>query len=214
MMAPVMKNGTETKKAVVLLSGGLDSTTVLAIAMDAGYQCFCLSFDYGQRQSAELDRARANAARSGAVEQLVLRIELDKIGGSALTSDMEIPKDRSYKEIASSVPVTYVPGRNTVFLSYALSWAEVLGADDIFIGINALDYSGYPDCRPGYLQAFEQLANLATRASTEEGRRFIIHAPLLHLTKKEIIERGTHESLLDQKGFYYNLYMSQYQRVN
>lgn len=191
MMAPVMTNGTETKKAVVLLSGGLDSTTILAIATDAGYHCFCLSFDYGQRQSTELERARANAARFGAVEHLVLQIELDKIGGSALTSNMAVPKGRSYKEIESSVPVTYVPGRNTIFLSYALSWAEVLGADDIFIGINALDYSGYPDCRPEYLQAFEHLANLATRASTEEGRRFVIHAPLLHMAKKEIIERGT-----------------------
>jgi len=191
MMAPVMKNGSVKKKAVILLSGGLDSTTVLAIARDQDYRCFCLSFDYGQRQATELERARTNAARLGAADHLILQIELDKIGGSALTSTIEVPKNRSFAEMESSVPVTYVPGRNTIFLSYALSWAEVIGANDIFIGINALDFSGYPDCRPEYLQAFERLANLATRAATEEGRRFALHAPLMHLTKKEIIERGT-----------------------
>ena len=190
-MAPVMKNGSVKKKAVILLSGGLDSTTVLAIAKDQGYQCYCLSFDYGQRQATELERARKNAVRLGATDHLILHIELDKIGGSALTSTIEVPKERSFADMESSVPVTYVPGRNTIFLSYALSWGEVIGANDIFIGVNALDYSGYPDCRPEYLQAFEKLANLATRAATEEGRRFVLHAPLLHLTKKKIIERGT-----------------------
>jgi 7-cyano-7-deazaguanine synthase len=191
MMPPVMNNGSEKKKAVILLSGGLDSTTVLAIARNQGYRCYCLSFDYGQRQAMELERARTNAARFDAADHLILHIELDKIGGSALTSTIEVPKDRSYKEMESSVPVTYVPGRNTIFLSYAVSWAEVIDANDIFIGVNTLDYSGYPDCRPDYLQAFEKLANLATRAATEEGRRFVLHAPLMHLTKKEIIERGT-----------------------
>lgn len=189
-MAPVMRNGSETKKAVILLSGGLDSTTVLAIARDQGYQCYCLSFDYGQRQATELKRARTNADKLGAEDHLILQIELNKIGGSALTSALEVPKDRSFTEMEASIPVTYVPGRNTIFLSYALSWAEVIGANDIFIGINALDFSGYPDCRPDYLHTFEQLANLATRAAIEEGRRFVLHAPLMHLTKKEIIERG------------------------
>jgi 7-cyano-7-deazaguanine synthase len=186
-----MKNRSKKKKAVILLSGGLDSTTVLAIAKDQGYQCYCISFDYGQRQATELERARTTAAHLGAADHLILNIELDRIGGSALTGDIEVPKDRSFAEMESSVPVTYVPGRNTIFLSYALSWAEVIGADDIFIGINALDFSGYPDCRPDYLQTFERLANLATRAATVEGRRFVFHAPLMHLTKKEIIERGT-----------------------
>ncbi len=186
-----MKNGSVKKKAVILLSGGLDSTTVLAIARDLGYQCYCLSFDYGQRQAMELERAKATVARLGALDHLILQIELDKIGGSALTSNIEVPKDRSFAEMESSIPVTYVPGRNTIFLSYALSWAEVIGANDIFIGINALDFSGYPDCRPEYLQAFEKLANLATRAATEEGRRFVLQAPLMHMTKKEIIKRGT-----------------------
>jgi 7-cyano-7-deazaguanine synthase len=190
MMAPVMKNGSKKKKAVVLLSGGLDSTTVLAIARDQGYQCYCISFNYGQRQAMELERARENAARLGAADHLILNIELDRIGGSALTSAIEVPKARTFAEMESSIPVTYVPGRNTIFLSCALSWAEVLGADDIFIGVNAIDFSGYPDCRPEYLQTFEKLANLATCAATEEGRRFVFHAPLMHMTKKEIIERG------------------------
>lgn len=190
MMASAMDIDAKRRKAVVLLSGGLDSTTVLAIARDKGYGCYCLSFDYGQRQVTELKCARENAVHFGATDHLILQIELDKIGGSALTSTLAVPKERSFGEMGVSVPVTYVPGRNTIFLSYAVAWAEVLGVDDIFIGVNALDYSGYPDCRPEYLQAFEQLANLATKAGTEEGRRFVIHAPLLHLTKKEIIERG------------------------
>ena len=177
-------------KAIILLSGGLDSTTVLAIARAQGFACHCLSFDYGQRQVMELEQARANADRLGALEHLVLRIDLDRIGGSALTSGSPVPKGRDFKEMEKSVPITYVPGRNTIFLSYAMAWAEVKGAVDIFIGVNALDYSGYPDCRPEYLRAFEQLADLATRAGTEEHRKLKIHAPLLRLSKKEIIEKG------------------------
>lgn len=187
---PAMTEKMKQPRAVVLLSGGLDSTTVLAIARDAGYQCYCLSFNYGQRQSIELERARLNASNMGAVEHLVLNIDLDKIGGSALTTDIEVPKGRDFTEMEGAIPVTYVPGRNTIFLSYAMAWAEVSGAADIFIGINALDYSGYPDCRPEFLKTFEKLARLATRAGTEEGRPFRIHAPLMQLSKKEIILKG------------------------
>ena len=183
------ENKQAEKKAVVLLSGGLDSTTVLAIARGEGYQCYCLSFAYGQRQAIELDLARATALRFGARDHLVLQVDLDKLGGSALTTDTLVPKERSFAEMEASIPVTYVPGRNTIFLSYAMAWAEVLGAAEIFIGINALDYSGYPDCRPEYLAAFERLARLATRAGVEGGR-LTIHAPLLRLTKKEIILKG------------------------
>ncbi|HIJ78612.1 MAG: 7-cyano-7-deazaguanine synthase QueC [Desulfobulbaceae bacterium] len=178
-------------KAVVLLSGGLDSTTVLAIARSEGYDCCCLSFAYGQRQAIELELARANCARLGVARHLVLRLDLDAIGGSALTTEMAVPKGRSQEEMESSIPVTYVPGRNTIFLSYAMAWAEVVGAADIFIGVNAVDYSGYPDCRPEFLQAFEHVANLGTRAGVEGGKPFTIHAPLLRLSKKEIILQGT-----------------------
>jgi 7-cyano-7-deazaguanine synthase len=181
---------TDKEKAVVLLSGGLDSTTVLAMAMQQGYACYCLSFSYGQRQTVELVRAKENARRMGAVSHLVLNLDLDKIGGSALTGDIAVPKNRSAAEMESSIPVTYVPGRNTIFLSHAMAWAEVLGAFHIFIGINVLDYSGYPDCRPEYLAAFEKVANLGTRAGVESGRSYKIHAPLMHLTKKEIILKG------------------------
>ena len=172
------------------MSGGLDSTTVLAIAKDEGFACYCLSFQYGQRQSIELVRAKENSDTFGAVEHLVLDIGLDAIGGSALTSEIEVPKGRSFDEMEAGVPQTYVPARNTIFLSYAMAWSEVLGADAIFIGINALDYSGYPDCRPEYLNAFEKMANLATKAGTEEKRSLTIHAPLLHMTKGEIILKG------------------------
>ena len=179
------------KKAVILLSGGLDSTTVLAIARDQGFACYCLSFSYGQRQSIELERARANAKKSGAVEHLVLNLDLDKIGGSALTTEMAVPKMRSEEEMGEeNVPVTYVPARNTIFLSHAVAWAEVIGAFDIFVGVNALDYSGYPDCRPQFLRAMEEVANLGTSAGVSADRRFQIHAPLMKLTKKEIVERG------------------------
>jgi 7-cyano-7-deazaguanine synthase len=183
-------NNKNRPKAVVLLSGGLDSTTVLAIAKDEGFACYCLSFQYGQRQSIELIRAKENSDRFGAVEHLVLDIGLDAIGGSALTSEIEVPKGRSFDEMEAGVPQTYVPARNTIFLSYAMAWSEVLGADAIFIGINALDYSGYPDCRPEYLNAFEKMANLATKAGTEEKRSLAIHAPLLHMKKSEIILKG------------------------
>lgn len=178
------------KKAVVLLSGGLDSTTALAIASHAGYDCYCLSFSYGQRQSIELARAKENAQRMGAVEHLILHLDLDKIGGSALTADIPVPKNRSTIEMNETIPVTYVPGRNSIFLSHAIAWAEVLGTFDVFIGINVLDYSGYPDCRPEYLAAFEKMANLGTRAGLESERKFKIHAPLMHLTKKDIILKG------------------------
>ncbi|MFH7320833.1 7-cyano-7-deazaguanine synthase QueC [Desulfurivibrio sp. D14AmB] len=182
------------KKAVVLLSGGLDSTTVLALAATAGFRCHCLSFSYGQRHTRELELARANARRWGAAEHLVLDIALDAIGGSALTSQLAVPKDRSPEAMVASggageIPVTYVPGRNTIFLAYAVSWAEVLGARDIFIGVNAVDFSGYPDCRPDYLAAFAAAANLGTRAG-REGQGFRIQAPLLALSKGEIIARG------------------------
>ena len=177
-------------KAIVLLSGGLDSTTVLAIARNEGYACYCLSFQYGQRQAIELEKAKLISKVLGAVEHLVLQIDLDKIGGSALTGGMEVPKERSFEAMAESIPQTYVPGRNTVFLSCAMAWAEVVGADHLFIGVNVLDYSGYPDCRPEYLAAFEKMAQLATRAGTEDQRTLRIHAPLLHSTKKEIIQKG------------------------
>jgi 7-cyano-7-deazaguanine synthase len=177
-------------KGVVLLSGGLDSTTVLALARNEGYACYSLSFQYGQRQSIELERAKENSVKLGAVDHLVLNIGLDAIGGSALTGAIEVPKGRSFDDMETGVPQTYVPGRNTIFLSYAMAWAEVLGADNIFIGVNALDYSGYPDCRPEYISAFEKMANLATRVGTEEKRSLIIHAPLLHMTKSEIILKG------------------------
>jgi 7-cyano-7-deazaguanine synthase len=179
----------DEQQAVVLLSGGLDSTTVLAIAQSRGFTCNCLSFLYGQRQSVELERARIICRNAGVVRHLVLRVELDAIGGSALTTDMEVPKDRPLSEMEQEIPVTYVPGRNILFLAHALSWAEVLGAADIFLGINAVDYSGYPDCRPEFLRAFEQMANLGTRAGTT-GKPFRLHAPLIHLSKKEIIRTG------------------------
>lgn len=173
------------KKAVVLLSGGLDSATTLAIARDAGYECYALSFDYGQRHHCELEAGQRVAEALGATERRVVSIGMQQFGGSALTDDtIAVPTTPS-----EGIPVTYVPARNTVFLSLALGWAEVLGAFDIFIGVNAVDYSGYPDCRPEYIAAFERLANLATKAGVE-GSQFTIHAPLIHLTKAEIIRRG------------------------
>ena len=178
-------------KAVILLSGGLDSTTVLALARSQGYECYCLSFSYGQRQTIELEKAKETARRMGAASHLVLNLDLDKIGGSALTTEIAVPKRRTEAEMEQTIPVTYVPGRNTIFLSHAVAWAEVVGAFDIFIGINVLDYSGYPDCRPEYLEALEKVANLGTRAGVESGKTFRFHAPLMKLTKKEIIERGT-----------------------
>ncbi|GAB4340576.1 MAG: 7-cyano-7-deazaguanine synthase QueC [Desulfobulbaceae bacterium] len=177
------------RKAVVLLSGGLDSATVLAIARQEGYDCYCLSFNYGQRHEIELRRARALCEKMGVRKHLILRVDLDAIGGSALTDDLDVPRDRSPAEMKDEIPVTYVPGRNIIFLAHALSWAEVLGAADIFLGINAVDYSGYPDCRPEFLAAFEKMANLGTRAGNS-AHPFTFHAPLLYLSKKEIIMTG------------------------
>jgi 7-cyano-7-deazaguanine synthase len=175
--------------AVVLLSGGLDSATTLAIARADGFACYALSFDFGQRHRPELEAARRVVDASVVVEHRIAYVDLRVFGGSALTADVEIPKDRDLEDTA--IPATYVPARNTIFLSYALAWAEVLGLADIYIGVNALDYSGYPDCRPEYIAAFETMANLATRAATEEGRNVRIRAPLIHSTKAQIIERGT-----------------------
>ncbi len=178
-----------TSEAVVLLSGGLDSSTALAIAREQGFNCSCLSFSYGQRQERELAQAEIIAARAGVSRHLILPVPLDRIGGSALTADIAVPKDRTGPEMDSGIPVTYVPGRNIIFLSLALAWAEVIGASDIFLGINAVDYSGYPDCRPEFLSAFEQMANLGTRAGSEK-KPFTLHAPLIHLSKGEIIKKG------------------------
>src|SRR5882724_81687 len=178
------------KKAVVLLSGGLDSTTALAVARLAGYELYAMSFRYGQRHSLELESASRVASAIGVEKHLIANFDLRAIGGSALTDQIEVPKERGAEEIASGIPVTYVPARNTIFLSFALAWAEVLGAEDIFAGMNAIDYSGYPDCRPEYMAAYEQMANLATKAGVEGRQRLRIHAPLIHLTKAQIIQRG------------------------
>ena len=175
--------------AVVLLSGGLDSATALAIALRDGFQVSALSFSYGQRHAVELVAAREIARRAGVHQHAIVTIDLRFIGGSALTSDLPVPKGRTPAEMGREIPITYVPARNTIFLSYALAWAEVLGAADIFLGVNALDYSGYPDCRPEYIAAFERMANLATKAGVE-GARFTIHTPLIAMTKKEIIAQG------------------------
>lgn len=177
-------------KAVVLLSGGLDSTTVLAVAKRDGFAPYAMTFRYGQRHSVEIDAARRVADAHGVAQHVVVDIDLRQWGGSALTSDAEVPKDRDLAAHTDEIPVTYVPARNTIFLSFALAWAEVLGAQAIFIGVNALDYSGYPDCRPEYVAAFEQMANLATRAGVEGTARLTIHAPLQHLTKAEIVALG------------------------
>jgi len=177
-------------KSVVLLSGGLDSTTALAIAISEGYTAHALSFQYGQRHQIELQAARRVASQLGAAEHTVVSIDLRKFGGSALTSDIEVPKGRTLEEIGDGIPVTYVPARNTIFLSFALAWSEVLGANDVFIGVNALDYSGYPDCRPEYIRAFEEMANLATKAGVEGRQRLKIHTPLIDLSKAEIIRAG------------------------
>jgi 7-cyano-7-deazaguanine synthase len=174
------------KRAVCLLSGGLDSSTCLAAARRDGFECYALSFDYGQRHRVELKSAARVAQALGARSHLVLRIDLDRIGGSALTDDIPVPKGRSADEMTHGIPSTYVPARNTVFLSLALGWAETLGASDIFIGVNALDYSGYPDCRPEYIEAYERMANLATKAGVE-GCGLKIHTPLLHLSKADIV---------------------------
>ncbi len=175
------------KRAVVLLSGGIDSTTTLAIAKSEGYEVYALSFKYGQRHSLELEFARLAASAFDAAKHIIIDSDLREIGGSALTSDIEVPKT----EDPSSIPITYVPARNTIFLSYALSYAEVIGTGDIFIGVNAVDYSGYPDCRPEFINAFENMANLATKVSVEGRVRFCLHTPLIKMNKAEIIKKGS-----------------------
>jgi 7-cyano-7-deazaguanine synthase len=180
----------EAEKAVVLLSGGLDSATTLAMARRRGFRAFAMSFRYGQRHAIELKSAARVARALGAEQHLVLDIDLRAIGGSALTDSLEVPKQRSPDEMTAGIPITYVPARNTIFLSFALAWAEVLEAEDIFIGVNALDYSGYPDCRPEYIEAFERMANLATKAGVEGRLRLKIHTPLIAMTKAQIIKTG------------------------
>jgi 7-cyano-7-deazaguanine synthase len=179
-----------TGRAVVLLSGGLDSTTSLAMAIAQGFECFALSFRYGQRHLAELECASRVAKVFGVKEHVIADINLRQFGGSALTSDIPVPKGRDVASMGHGIPVTYVPARNTVFLSFALAWAEVLAASDIFIGVNALDYSGYPDCRPEYIEAYERMANLATKTGVEGTTRIKIHTPLIALTKAQIINEG------------------------
>lgn len=184
-----MQNSGE-RRAVILLSGGLDSATCLAMAKSQGFASYAISFRYGQRHGIELERAALVATHLGALEHIIIDIDLAKLGGSALTDrNIAVPKHQTVDQIGSDIPLTYVPARNTVFLSYALAWAEVLESKDIFIGVNALDYSGYPDCRPEYIEAFEKMANLATKRGVE-GNRLTIHAPLINLTKAEIIKKG------------------------
>jgi 7-cyano-7-deazaguanine synthase len=177
-------------KSVVLLSGGLDSTTVLAIARDQGFTPYALSFRYGQRHSIELEAARRVAEHLGVARHIVADIDLRVFGGSALTADIAVPHDRDESTMDQEIPITYVPARNTIFLSFALAWAEVLEASDIFIGVNALDYSGYPDCRPEYIHAYQNMANLATKAGVEGSTKIKIHTPLIELSKAQIIQRG------------------------
>jgi 7-cyano-7-deazaguanine synthase len=185
------ESNSRARPAVVLLSGGLDSATTAAIARAEGYRLFTLSVDYGQRHRFELDAARRVAESLGAARHMVIPVGLGQLGGSALTDEIDVPLDRGDDEIAQGIPITYVPARNTVFLSIALAYAEVVGASDLFLGVNAVDYSGYPDCRPEFISAFEHLANLATKAGVENKMKFRIHTPLVHLTKADIIRRGT-----------------------
>jgi 7-cyano-7-deazaguanine synthase len=180
----------ETKKAVVLLSGGLDSTTMMAIAEVEGYDIYALSFDYGQRHKFELQAAKQVAEHYHVNAHLVIQTDLTQIGGSALTDSIDVPKNRSVDKHPATIPVTYVPARNTIFLSYALAWSEVLQASDIFIGVNAIDYSGYPDCRPEYIRAFEKMADLATKAGVEGRVKINVHTPLIQMTKAQIIQKG------------------------
>jgi len=178
------------RKAVVLLSGGLDSATTLAIAENKGFEIYALSFRYGQRHAIELKAARRVAKIHHVARHLILDVDLDKIGGSALTSNIKVPKNRSSEVLQKNIPVTYVPARNTIFLSYALAWAEVIGAHDIFIGVNVLDYSGYPDCRPEYIAAYQKMASLATKAGVEDRQKLKIHTPLIKMSKAHIIRKG------------------------
>jgi 7-cyano-7-deazaguanine synthase len=185
-----MSASRERTPAVLLLSGGLDSTTLLALATQEGYAVNALTFRYGQRHGVEIDRAREVAAKYGVARHVIADIDMRQFGGSALTSDIAVPKDRSANELGHGIPVTYVPARNTIFLSFALAWAEVLGASEIFIGVNALDYSGYPDCRPEFIRAFESMANLATKAGVEGAPRISVRTPLIDMSKKEIVSLG------------------------
>jgi 7-cyano-7-deazaguanine synthase len=178
------------KRAIALASGGLDSSTAVALALKQGFDIYALSFDYGQRHRCELEAARRVIKSLGIRHHLVAAIDLRSIGGSALTSDIQVPKNRNTEQISAEIPSTYVPARNTIFLSLALGWCEVLNAQDIFLGVNTVDYSGYPDCRPEFLKAFERLANLATKAGAEGKAKFQIHAPLLHMTKAQIVLAG------------------------
>lgn len=177
-------------KAVCLLSGGLDSSTVLAIAKAEGFEVFAMSFRYGQRHSVELLCAREVAQQAGVAQHVIVDFDLGQFGGSALTSDIDVPKGRTLDQMGEGIPLTYVPARNTIFLSFALAWAETLGASDIFVGVNALDYSGYPDCRPEFIEAYERMANLATKAGVEGIQHLKVHTPLIHLSKAKIIQRG------------------------
>lgn len=177
-------------RAVALLSGGLDSTTTLAIGRSEGFELYALTFRYGQRHEFEIQAARKIAAHFQVAQHLVVDIDLRCFGGSALTSDLAVPKDRPIDEMSSGVPITYVPARNTIFLSFALAWSEVLGASDVYIGVNAVDYSGYPDCRPEYIEAYQRMANLATKAGVEGRQNLQIHTPLIRMTKADIIRRG------------------------
>jgi 7-cyano-7-deazaguanine synthase len=179
-----------TQKAVILSSGGIDSTTAMAVAKHEGYEIYSLSFFYGQRHAVELAAAQKVAEAIGVAKHLVINLDLREIGGSSLTDDIDVPKDRNEKEMIQKIPVTYVPARNTIFLSFALAWAEVLKSSDIFIGVSAIDYSGYPDCRPEYIEAFECMANLATKAGLEGGIKVRIRTPLIRLTKAQIIQKG------------------------
>ena len=181
---------TPHRRAVVLLSGGLDSTTTLAIARAEGFEPYAMSFRYGQRHVIELESAKRVALRMGVAKHVIVDIDLRQFGGSALTDDIEVPKGRSAQAMSAGIPITYVPARNTIFLSFALGWAETLGAQDIFIGVNALDYSGYPDCRPEFIAAYEHMANLATKAGVEGSQRLKIHTPLIEMSKAQIIARG------------------------
>lgn len=178
------------KKAVCLLSGGLDSTTCIAIAQAEGYEVYALSFRYGQRHSIELEKAKAFADIRKVARHIIIDMDMRSFGGSALTADIDVPKGHSVDDIQSGIPITYVPARNTIFLSFALGWAEVLGAQDIFVGVNAMDYSGYPDCRPEFITAFETMANLATKAGVEGRQKLTIRAPLISMTKADIVRKG------------------------
>lgn len=185
-----MSHGSSKRKAVVLLSGGLDSTTTLALAKSEGYEIYALTFRYGQRHAIEIEAARRIATCYAVADHVVAEIDLRVFGGSALTDDIAVPKNRSLDEMATGIPITYVPARNTIFLSFALAWAEVLGANDVFIGVNALDYSGYPDCRPEFIDAFQRMANLATKAGVEGKQSLRISTPLIELSKAQIVRKG------------------------